>query len=123
MLCERGDVVVCNRQCLHGSFANASRDRRATFVWGFFRRDTVLDAEVEVPATRPGQKAGRRRYSESCIQSRARIVQLAIAARKIHRPAEEPYDYEPLHGESLDADSLASIKAALQHYSDDTIFI
>jgi len=123
MLCERGDVVVCNRQCLHGSFANASKDRRATFVWGFFRRDTVLDAEVEVPATRPGQKAGRRRYSESCIQSRARIVQLAIAARKIHRPAEEPYDYEPLRGESLDADSLASIKAALQHYSDGTIFI
>ena len=83
----------------------------------------MLDAEVEVPATRPGQKTERRRYSESCIQSRARIVQLAIAARKFHRPDEEPYDYEPLRGESLDADSLASIKAALQHYSDGTIFI
>ena len=123
MLCERGDVVVCNRQCLHGSFANASRDRRASFVWGFFRRDAVLDVEVEVPATRPGQETGRRRHTEASIQSRARIVGLAIEARKIHRPTEDAYSYAALPLEPRDADSMASIQSALRRYSDGTIFI
>ena len=123
MLCERGDVVVCNRQCLHGSFANASRDRRATFVWGFFRRDSVLGAEVEVPATRPGQEMGRRRYSEACIQSRARIVQCAIAVRKAHRPEEQPYVYRPADGLESAVDSPGSVRAALRGYHEGTIFI
>ena len=42
MLCEPGDVAVQNRQCLHGSFANASPDARITFVWGFFPRDSII---------------------------------------------------------------------------------
>jgi len=123
MLCDRGDVVVCNRQCLHGSFANASQDRRATFVWGFFRRDSVLDAEVDIPSTKPGQKRGRRRYSEADIQSRVRIIQLAIAARNLYRPDEEPYSYRPLQGQPEQLEASASIKTALQAYSDGTIFI
>lgn len=123
LLCDRGDVVVCNRQCLHGSFANASRDRRASFVWGFFRRDAVLDVEVEVPATRPGQETGRRRHTEESIQSRARVVQLAIEARKLHRPNEEAYAYAALPLEPGVAGSISAIQLALRRYSDGTIFI
>jgi ectoine hydroxylase-related dioxygenase (phytanoyl-CoA dioxygenase family) len=95
MLCNRGDIVVCNRQCLHGSFANASPDRRVTFVWGFFRHDAVLDVEVDLPATSEGAPPSRRRYTADLIQERARLIQHAIDARKVHRPEEEAYQYAP----------------------------
>jgi ectoine hydroxylase-related dioxygenase (phytanoyl-CoA dioxygenase family) len=93
MLCERGDIAICNRQCVHGSFANDSPDRRVTFVWGFFRHDAVLDAEVDMPATRPGEPPSRIRYTEPMIRERCRIVQLAIDERHEHRPTEAPYRY------------------------------
>ena len=91
MLCEAGDVAICNRQCLHASFANTSPDRRATFVWGFFRRSAVLDVEVALPTTSPGQEAKRRRYTADAIAERRRLVALAIDARREHRPDEAPY--------------------------------
>lgn len=123
MLCDRGDVVVCNRQCLHGSFANASPDPRATFVWGFFRRDSVLGAETPVPATRPGQAPESRRYSEADVDSRGQVVRLAIAARKAHRPHEKPYMYGGKEAGDLGAKSAQDALAALRGYSDGTIFI
>ena len=123
MLCDRGDVVVCNRQCLHGSFANASADPRATFVWGFFRRDSVLGAETPVPATRPGQAPDTRRYSEADVDSRDRVVQLAIAARRAHRPEETPYRYKSGTDEALETQAESEIQSALQGYSEGTIFI
>lgn len=123
MLCERGDIAVCNRQCLHASFANASPDRRATFVWGFFRHDSVLGVEVDVPATSPGAEPRRRRYSPDLIQERCELVQLAIDARHQHRPDEPPFRYtifsdaEEMH---WDADAR---QAALQKYAEGSIFV
>jgi hypothetical protein len=123
MLCERGDIAVCNRQCLHASFANASPDRRATFVWGFFRRDAVVDVEVDVPTTRVGEPPRRRRYSSEAIQQRAQILQLAIDARRQHRAEEAPFRYAPC---AEDADrhwSAESRKQALHRYAVDSIFM
>ena len=121
MLCERGDVAVCNRQCLHGSFANASPDRRVTFVWGFFRHDAVLDVEVDLPATRAGAPIRRRRYTADSIQERARLVQLAIDARSAHRPGEAPFAYAPC----VDAPRNQGREAAaeLSRYAEGYIFI
>ncbi len=123
MICERGDIAICNRQCLHGSFANASPDRRVTFVWGFFRRSAVLDVEVDVPATSADQAPERRRYTESIIQERADLVQLAIDARHDHRPDETPFEYGPgasAAGVYRDAEAR---RAALRGYRNGTIFV
>jgi len=123
MLCERGDVAVCNRQCLHGSFANASPDRRVTFVWGFFRRDAVLDVEVDLPATRPGAPVRRRRYTAELIRERSRLVQLAIDARRANRPEEALFSYAPFVDEAPLDRSSESLKAELSRYAEGYIFI
>jgi len=123
MLCEPGDIAICNRQCLHGSFANASPDRRVTFVWGFFRREAVLGAEVDMPATRPGQPPERRQYTDDDIRERAELVQLAIDARSAHRPDEIPYAYPPGARVAGRFPDEASRAEALRGYRDGTIFL
>jgi ectoine hydroxylase-related dioxygenase (phytanoyl-CoA dioxygenase family) len=123
MLCEPGDVCVQNRQCLHASFANASPDPRITFVWGFFRKDAVLDVEVEMPTPREGERPVRRRYTDDVIRERARLVQMAIDARRQHRPDEAPYAYAPCETErELSWDEPAR-QAALRGYVQGTVFI
>lgn len=123
MLCERGDVAICNRQCLHGSFANNSPDRRVTFVWGFFRHDSVLDVEVDLPAPSAGMRPARRRYTAEAIQERSRIVQLAIDARRQHRPDETAYRYAPCAAEADRSWSADERKAELDGYASGTIFV
>ena len=123
MLCERGDVAVCNRQCLHGSFANASPNRRVTFVWGFFRHDSVVDVEVDLPATRKGAPIERRRYTADSIRERSELVQLAIEARQSHRHSETPFLYAPF-AEGVQRDPASSSQTlALSRYAGDYIFI
>jgi hypothetical protein len=123
MLCDRGDVAICNRQCLHGSFANASPDRRATFVWGFFRHDAVLDVEVDLPTTRAGERVRRRRYSADLIRARQEVVQLAIDARRAHRADETAFAYAPLAGRAAGDRTAESRAAALSRYAEGYIFI
>jgi ectoine hydroxylase-related dioxygenase (phytanoyl-CoA dioxygenase family) len=123
MLCERGDIAVCNRQCLHGSFANASPDPRITFVWGFFRRDSVLDVEVDLPMTDPHQKAARRRYREEDLRERQRLVQLAIEVRSEHRPDESPYEYAPCQNQAGRYRDEGVRKNALRGYRNGTVFV
>ncbi len=122
MLCEAGDVAICNRQCLHASFANTSPDRRATFVWGFFRRDSVLDVEVDMPTTSAGQSSNRRRYTSESIAERRRLVELAIDARRQHRPDEA--SYRIAEAEEPERRWSAEERAeALRDYARGTIFI
>ena len=85
MLCRAGDVAVCNRQVLHGSFANTSADPRATLVFGFHRRSSVLGV----------QGWGGEIYSEQRIARRSRVIALAIEARRRANPGERSYDYAP----------------------------
>lgn len=93
VLCERGDAVICNRQLVHGSFANDSPDRRVTFIWGFFPRDAVLGVEND-----EGIDYQHDFYDEVRIEERMRIVQIAIDARHRRWPEEEPYRYAPFLG-------------------------
>ena len=123
MLCERGDVAVCNRQCLHASFANASPDRRATFVWGFFPRDAVLDVEVDLPTARAGDSPRRRRYSADTIRERCELVQLSIDARKARRPKEDPFRYAPCADAPDKHWTSESRQAALRRYAEGFIFV
>ena len=125
MLCEAGDVAVQNRQCLHGSFANASPDARITFVWGFFPRDSIIDVEVQMPATGPEEPETTRCYSEDDILERTAIVQMAIDARREHRLGEASYVLEGPSLPELDAAGrrAALRRAALRDYTRGTIFV
>ena len=93
LLCGAGEVIVNNRQMLHGSFANTSKDLRITLNAGFFPRGRVLN----VTATRLN---GRKEvYNEERIVKRTGIIALAIDARRQHFSGEEPYVYKPLLGD------------------------
>ena len=42
IVCNPGDVVMCNRQLLHGSFPNCGFEPRITVNFGFHKRSSVL---------------------------------------------------------------------------------
>ncbi|MDE0421118.1 MAG: phytanoyl-CoA dioxygenase family protein [Gammaproteobacteria bacterium] len=111
MLCEPGDVAICNRQALHGSFANTSADRRVSIVIGFHRRDSVLNVKKE-------QRAGETVvYDEDRIHRRSRVIQLAIDARRSYYRTETPYVYEPFIGlEDDNRFTEATRKTVLEGY-------
>ena len=90
MICDPGDVVICNRQALHGSFANASPDTRVTVNFGFHRRRSVLDVFAGGVHNEPAK------YDEARIHTRARLIAYAIDARRQRFTQEEPFDYEPM---------------------------
>ena len=90
MLMKAGDVAICNRQVLHGSFANTSVAERATFVFGFHRRSSVIG--VQGWAENP--------YDEDYVTKRSRIIPLAVDARSQHFDDEDPYVYLPLRHEN-----------------------
>ena len=98
LLCEAGDVAICNRQMVHCSFPNRSDRPRVTYVFGFHRR-----ASVEGVQGWDFRKAGSITYDEERIHGRSKIIQLAIDARQQQRPEETPYHYKPMANE---ADSL-----------------
>ncbi|MCY3858209.1 MAG: phytanoyl-CoA dioxygenase family protein [Gammaproteobacteria bacterium] len=93
MLCNAGDVAICNRQVLHGSFANTSTQRRVTVVHGFHMRSSVLGAETSFPA---GSSV---RYDEERVHRSSRLIPLAVDARRQYYKDEEPYLYKPLSHE------------------------
>lgn len=86
MLCQPGDVAICNRQVVHGSFPNVSATPRATFVFGFHRRASVRGIKGWMPEA----------YSDQYIRDSSRIIALAIDARRQRFPAERSYAYQPL---------------------------
>lgn len=93
MLCQPGDVAICNRQALHASFPNTSSQRRVSVVFGFHRRDAVLNVRKKTANGRTDV------YHEQRIRQRSRLIQLAIDARAQRYPDDTPYVYQPLAGE------------------------
>lgn len=93
MICEAGDVMIMNRQLVHGSFANSSKDRRITINAGFFPRNRVLNV------TAKKLDGSVHTYTEERIHERSRIISLGIDARKQRFPDEPTYCYQPLAGE------------------------
>jgi ectoine hydroxylase-related dioxygenase (phytanoyl-CoA dioxygenase family) len=92
MVCEPGDLVIANRQTLHGSFANTSQDRRVSLYFGFNPRSSVLGVRNKNydPVVV---------YDEACIHERSRLIALAIDARQQRFPDEPRYVYQPLAGQ------------------------
>jgi ectoine hydroxylase-related dioxygenase (phytanoyl-CoA dioxygenase family) len=76
MMSGPGDVIISNRQLVHGSFANTSPDRRVTVNFGFLPRASVLN----VTAT---QLDGRvETYDAARVHQRSRMIAVAIDARR-----------------------------------------
>lgn len=109
LICAPGDVAITNRQAVHGSFANTSKDWRVTVNFGFHRRRSVLGVEAG------GIHNARAVYDEARIAKRAELIGYGIDARRRRFPDETPYDYQPQRGQTLRWDAAA--KAGIKDYN------
>lgn len=89
MICTPGDVAITNRQAVHGSFANTSKDWRVTVNMGFHRRRSVLGVKGGGVHNAPAV------YDAERIRRRARVIGYAIDARRRRFPGETPFVYRP----------------------------
>lgn len=107
MLMKAGDTCICNRQVLHGSFANTSKNMRATMVHGFHRRKSVLDVD-----------GWNGHYDIDHVNQRCRMIPLAIDARAQEFALEIPYTYKPLEHEKVrwNEDTRCSILEGYNRY-------
>ena len=92
LTCAPGDVTLVNRQLLHGSFANSSRDPRISLTFGFHRRASILGATGAL------SQSSREVYDAQRIFERAQVIGVAIDARGQYYPDEQRYQYQPLAG-------------------------
>ncbi|QHS14327.1 phytanoyl-CoA dioxygenase family protein [Shewanella sp. Arc9-LZ] len=95
LICGPGDVVICNRQLLHGSFANTGFEPRVTVNFGFHRRSSVLGIMGA------GMHSEAQEYTEEIIEQRSKVIGYAIDARKQKYPDETPYQYQPFIDKGL----------------------
>jgi ectoine hydroxylase-related dioxygenase (phytanoyl-CoA dioxygenase family) len=111
MICAAGDVAICNRQAIHGSFANTSDDVRVTINFGFHRRRSVLGVESG------GVHNTVAVYDEARIRERSRLIAYAIDARKQRFPDETPFRYVPLANEQALYRWTPEARAAIRDYN------
>jgi ectoine hydroxylase-related dioxygenase (phytanoyl-CoA dioxygenase family) len=111
IIARPGDVAITNRQALHGSFANTSRDWRVTVNMGFHRRRSVLG----VHGGGVHNKAAI--YDDARIRERARLIGYAIDARRQRFPDETPFAYQPHIEAGLSYRWDAAAKADLKDYN------
>ena len=111
IIASPGDVAITNRQALHGSFANTSRDWRVTVNMGFHRRRSVLGVQGG------GVHNEAAVYDEERIRERARLLGYAIDARRQRFPDETPFAYQPHAAAGLTYRWDAAAKADIKDYN------
>jgi len=111
IICQPGDVAMTNRQALHGSFANTSKDWRVTVNFGFHRRSSVLGV------TAGGIHNKVAVYDAERIRQRARLIGYGIDARRQRFPDETPFVYQPHAAEGLVYRWDAQAKAGIKDYN------
>ena len=111
MVCGPGDVAICNRQVLHGSFANTSDEWRVTVNMGFHRRSSVLGVQGGGLHNAPAV------YDEERIRRRSRMIGCAIDARRQRFPDETPYVYRPFAESGEVCQWTDEVKAGLKDYN------
>ncbi len=108
LICAPGDVAICNRQAIHGSFANTTADPRVTINFGFHRRKSVLGVKGG------GVHNEAAVYDEARIRERAGLIMYGIDARRQRFPHERPFVYQPLQAEAdqyrFTPETMASLK-------------
>ncbi|TDF37234.1 phytanoyl-CoA dioxygenase [Alteromonadaceae bacterium M269] len=111
IICEPGDVVICNRQLVHGSFANTGFEPRITVNFGFHRRKSVLNVKGA------GIHTDSMVYDEVMIEKRAQAIGLGIDARRQRYPNETPFDYKPLSEKGIKPVWSKAAMASLKDYN------
>jgi hypothetical protein len=111
IVCQPGDVAITNRQALHGSFANTSKDWRITLNFGFHRRRSVLGVMGG------GVHNAAAVYDAERIRERARLIGYGIDARRQRFPAEIPFIYAPHAAAGATYRWDAAAKASIKDYN------
>ena len=111
LICEPGDVVINNRQLVHGSFANTGFEPRVTVNFGFHKRASVLGVMGA------GIHSEAVVYDAEYIDKRSRVIGLAINARRQRFPDETPYEYKPFAGREAEFEWNAKAQSDLKDYN------
>ena len=111
IICNPGDVVINNRQLVHGSFANTGFETRVTVNFGFHRRSAVLNVHGA------GIHAEAVTFDDDFIKNRSRLIGMAIEARKQRFPEETPYEYAPDRETDEQPQWNNAIFASLKNYN------
>lgn len=111
MICAPGDVAICNRQAVHGSFANTSEDWRVTINFGFHRRRSVLDVQGGGIHNAPSI------YDAERIAERSKMIGYAIDARRQRFPDETAFAYAPFVESGEHPKWTPDVKASLKDYN------
>jgi len=117
LVCDRGDVVICNRQALHGSFPNSGFEPRLTVNFGFHKRSSVLGVQGG------GIHSDAQVFDDEIIARRSRVLGYAIAARKERFPEETAYEYKPFTEQSLSFVWDEAARADIHDYNRDDLSI
>ena len=117
IVCGRGDVVICNRQALHGSFPNSGFEPRLTVNFGFHRRSSVLGVQGG------GIHSDAQVFDETIIARRSKVLGYAIAARKERFPEEKAYEYQPFTEAGLSFEWNDAARADMKDYNRDDLSI
>jgi hypothetical protein len=111
LVCDAGDVAMCNRQLVHGSFANTGFEPRTTVNMGFHRRSSVLDVMGA------GTHNEAQVFDEALIAKRSEVIGYGIDARRQRFPDETPYEYQPFLEKGVNYTWSPDAKAALHDYN------
>lgn len=111
IICDPGDVVINSRQIIHGSFANTGFEPRLSINFGFHKRASVLNVQGA------GMHAESVIMDAAFIDRRARVIGLAIDARRQRFPQETPYHYVPFATRQEEFRWTAAAQADLKDYN------
>lgn len=111
LVCDAGDVIICNRQLLHGSFANTGFEPRITVNFGFHRRSSVLNVEGS------GTHSEVQIFDADLIAKRSEVIGFGIDARRQRFPAETPFVYKPFRDQGLVYQWNEEARASLHDYN------
>ena len=111
LICDPGDVVICNRQIVHGSFPNSGFEPRITVNMGFHRRSSVLNVMGA------GTHNEAQVFDEALIAKRSEVIGYGIDARRQRFPDETPYIYQPFAKAGLEYQWDEDAKASLHDYN------
>ncbi len=111
LVCDAGDVIICNRQLLHGSFANTGFEPRITVNFGFHRRSSVLNVKGS------GTHSEVQIFDEELIAKRSEVIGYGIDARRQRFPEETPFVYKPFHAKGLSYKWDEAARKSLHDYN------
>ena len=117
LVCDRGDVVICNRQALHGSFPNSGFEPRLTVNFGFHKRSSVLGVKGG------GIHSDAQVFDDEIIARRSKVLGYAIAARKERYSDEVAYTYQPFETAGLTFEWNDAARHDMHDYNRDDLSI